>query len=669
MKEKIKILGAWQLQARAVFLTALDNPAMQAAVQCLVRFSMCFLLANVSVRGMAMPFGLCLLVLSGHGVLGLSALLGCLLGYIGQFGLLGCLEPLASCILIYAASLTFRELELKNQVWFFPCICTALSGLVCLLYLIDNAFRMGAILIFAAKLAICFGATYLFQKAITNKTGSAQLFLGGCLVAGLGGISLFTIPLGVVAAVGLCISALFCVQSLPIAAICGLALDLTLQPVIPLTALFCFASLLCKATGLQSKPLLALIYTGCCTAAVLFFHGANAELVIAAFLGAAVCLVIPETVFPAVQSASAGSVRAVTRQLEHASDILEEIQLTLQEENRAPTEPEAALVFDRAAEKVCKCCVLYGSCWNEHSTQTYRCLCSTVRPMLEHGQLTREDFPQGFAEHCRHMDGFITAVNQELDNILYRRQFRNRLKETRTVVSDQYGFISDFLRTTASHLQAAPQVVTQFLPQLGVCAAGKKGSRISGDRGASFKTDDGRYFVLLCDGMGTGSGAAEESANAVSTLSGLLLSGMPAEHALQTLNGIYILRGDGGFSTIDLLEVDLVTGIGSLYKWGAAPSYLKLGQTVKKIGTVSPPPGFGVGTTYKAERIGLSLQKGEMLVLLSDGAGGEDTESRLMQLDGLTPREVADSIIAGAQTEGEDDMTAAVLCLHPCLAP
>ena len=118
LKEKIKILGAWQLQARAVFLTALDNPAMQAAVHCLVRFSMCFLLANVSVRGMAMPFGLCLLVLSGHGVLGLSALLGCLLGYIGQFGLLGCLEPLASCILIYAASLTFRELELKNQVWF-----------------------------------------------------------------------------------------------------------------------------------------------------------------------------------------------------------------------------------------------------------------------------------------------------------------------------------------------------------------------------------------------------------------------------------------------------------------------------------------------------------------------------------------------------------------------
>ena len=85
------------------------------------------------------------------------------------------------------------------------------------------------------------------------------------------------------------------------------------------------------------------------------------------------------------------------------------------------------------------------------------------------------------------------------------------------------------------------------------------------------------------------------------------------------LNELYVLRGDGCFSTIDLLEVDLCTGEGALYKWGAAPSYLKKGGTVKKIGTASPPPGLGVGEEHRAERVGLSLQRGEQLVLTTDG--------------------------------------------------
>lgn len=71
---------------------------------------------------------------------------------------------------------------------------------------------------------------------------------------------------------------------------------------------------------------------------------------------------------------------------------------------------------------------------------------------------------------------------------------------------------------------------------------------------------------------------------------------------------------------MDLLHIDLTSGEAELLKWGAAPSYLRCGDTVKKLGTASLPPGVGVGGDHAPERYRLSLRRGEMLVLVSDGA-------------------------------------------------
>ncbi|MFR5761976.1 MAG: hypothetical protein ACLUFI_10565 [Oscillospiraceae bacterium] len=62
----------------------------------------------------------------------------------------------------------------------------------------------------------------------------------------------------------------------------------------------------------------------------------------------------------------------------------------------------------------------------------------------------------------------------------------------------------------------------------------------------------------------------------------MITAGFAAPEAMALLNELYLLRGDGCFSTIDLLELDLCTAEGVLYKWGAAPSYLKKGGNVKK---------------------------------------------------------------------------------------
>ena len=88
---------------------------------------------------------------------------------------------------------------------------------------------------------------------------------------------------------------------------------------------------------------------------------------------------------------------------------------------------------------------------------------------------------------------------------------------------------------------------------------------------------DGLY-ILLCDGMGSGVAASRESKLAIRLLERFLKAGVDPESALKTLNSALALRNEeeGGFTTVDLLRLDLFTGEGALYKFGAAPTYICL---------------------------------------------------------------------------------------------
>ena len=197
----------------------------------------------------------------------------------------------------------------------------------------------------------------------------------------------------------------------------------------------------------------------------------------------------------------------------------------------------------------------------------------------------------------------------------------------------------------------------------GMAGAAARGS-ISGDAVQQFCSPAAAQMIL-CDGMGTGSGAQSDAQEAISVLQSLLTLGFDAMDAAAMLNELYVLRGDGCFSTVDLLEMDLCTGEGALYKWGAAPSYLKKGGTVKKIGTASPPPGLGVGEEHRAERVGLSLQRGEQLVLTTDGIPEAACEQYLRACGPLSPRELAAGVVACASESEPDDRTAVIVQLDP----
>ena len=201
-----------------------------------------------------------------------------------------------------------------------------------------------------------------------------------------------------------------------------------------------------------------------------------------------------------------------------------------------------------------------------------------------------------------------------------------------------------------------------FLAVAGVSALGKDGVPVSGDAGAWFKDDAGRLCILLCDGMGSGLAAHRDSDGALRLLEKFLRAGMEPEAALAAVGEALGLKGEaeGGFTTVDLLRLDLFSGRGTVYKLGAAPTYLRRSGRVERLTGSSLPAGLGPG---EADAFPLELQAGDWVVMVSDGvtSGREDgwLHTALEEFDGLSPRQLAQKIMAESRDAGggADDRT------------
>lgn len=208
----------------------------------------------------------------------------------------------------------------------------------------------------------------------------------------------------------------------------------------------------------------------------------------------------------------------------------------------------------------------------------------------------------------------------------------------------------------------------RFQARAGVAALSKEGQTVSGDGGNWFRDRDGRLWVVLCDGMGSGPGAAGQSHLALRLLEDFLKAGVGADIALATLSNALALRGESelGFTTIDLLGMDLFSGECRSYKLGAAPTYLRLGGRVKKLSGGSLPAGLEFGQESRPDVRSFSLAPEDMAVMVSDGVSDGEGDDWLWQLirdfRGERPKELATRILQSS-SGGKDDRTVIVLQL------
>lgn len=440
--------------------------------------------------------------------------------------------------------------------------------------------------------------------------------------------------------------ALGAVGSFPLTALSGLALDLARITPAPMTGVLCFAFVIRLIPWHKSWPAMlapAVGYVVICSLKGVWDLNPLPGLVIGGAIGG---LLPPYRVQPERRRGETGVAQV---RLELASAAMAQTQQLLIEAVVPPID-EAAIIA-RGAERACSTCPCRKGCRDRDSMLH-------LSPQLLHRPLLdAQDLPI----LCKKSGRMLTELHRCQEQLRSLRGNRERLKEYRGAVVQQYGFLSGYLQDLADQLpRRAQNPQARFQPQVAVC--GNRPQPDNGDRCSWFSGPNCRYYVVLCDGMGTGIGAVDEGKTAGELLKLLLTAGFPAEHALRSLNSLCALRGRAGAVTIDLAEIGLDTGKATLYKWGAAPSWLLTRAGAEKIGTAGPPPGLSV-TDGRETVERLSLRRGETLMLLSDGVGGEEALRWYRYTPEEPPGELAARLLELGESEKTDDATVVAIRL------
>ena len=152
----------------------------------------------------------------------------------------------------------------------------------------------------------------------------------------------------------------------------------------------------------------------------------------------------------------------------------------------------------------------------------------------------------------------------------------------------------------------------------GTASQKQEGSSISGDNASMFFLEDGRYFICLSDGMGSGPAAGRESDMVVDLMEKFMTAGFEADTAIRLMNSAMVLKGeDDSFSTLDFASIDLYTGDLELTKIGAAASFVRHGCEVYTIPGGTLPAGAADVESQGASHI--KLVNGDFLVMVTDG--------------------------------------------------
>lgn len=195
-------------------------------------------------------------------------------------------------------------------------------------------------------------------------------------------------------------------------------------------------------------------------------------------------------------------------------------------------------------------------------------------------------------------------------------------------------------------------------------------NKLCGDTAKIFNDGRGHLIMLLSDGMGTGGRAAIDSALTVDLLERLIKAGFGYDSALRIVNSSLLYKSASeSLATVDICSIDLFTGKTKLYKAGACPTViLRSGRTATAECASLP---IGILRDVAFDTAAVSLSKGDIIVIFSDGVSAEGTKwifDEVLTFDGSTASQLADRIADSAKrrrTDGhDDDITVAVAIIE-----
>ena len=710
------------------------------------------------VLGEKAPFGAALVAASGPGIPGAGAVIGAVAGSLCLRDTTVGLRYASAALLVYAAAFAFYDLKPLRKAWTMPLAAAcamAFTGLVAhsrypwhtaeqVDFVLEIALTAAAVWCFRAGLRAFDPLSH--RESLPDDQRRGVAVLAAAVLAALERVAWSDVSLG------RCLGGVLTLWAAalggaPVGAawgcVLGAGLDLAGKGGVLRCVVFPLGAMAAGClTKKRAAPLCFLLISIC----AIWVQGGDGGLACAVevILSTLIFLLIPrrwrsfgQHFLPreGARTTDPGAAGAAKERLTRAAQAYHTLCESLKQSLCPPeNDGDISLVFDRAASRACRGCANRSLCWQRDYSGTFNALNDATAAMVERGRALAEDFPLYFASRCIKLPDFLTAVNEELTALFYRRQYKARIHSSRESVCAQYDQLSELLYETAQQLgqelTALPEhrktlrrwmaergfhgqaaafrdgrgllrlhlgaeklseedisslsdvlkcplrleragdgeltLVEQepFKALAGVASRKKDGETVSGDALTYFKRSDGRAYLLLCDGMGSGEAANRESALAIRLLEQFIQTGIPADHALLTLTCALALRGEdtGGFTTVDLLEIDLFTGESTLYKLGAAPTYVRQGDTIRRLAGTSLPAGLSDGSKESVDRFALRLCPGDWVLMVSDGVCPGTQDGWLLEALGNfsddSPRKLAARLVTDSPQGATDDRTA-----------
>ena len=185
-----------------------------------------------------------------------------------------------------------------------------------------------------------------------------------------------------------------------------------------------------------------------------------------------------------------------------------------------------------------------------------------------------------------------------------------------------------------------------------------------GDTVSYFENCEDKFYALISDGMGKGRAAAFTSGVSSMFVKKMLGAGNRVPTVIKMLNSFVRSKPEECSATLDLMELDLLSGRVEFYKCGAAATYVKRGDNLFKLAAETVP--LGILKATDAAKLSFDSEPGDVIIMMSDGiAQGDEDCIWLIELLSKewepNPETMAKKIIAAAREHGSDDDASVIL--------
>lgn len=585
--------------------TIFQNEIAIRIAELAVRFAVSAILSGGKIFGDYSPFGAGWVGAAGAGTPGIVSAIGAFWGYLSSRDILHSIKYIGIILLIVTAAFVFKNTKFYAKTWFMPAVVSFMTACIGFVYVLDSGFAFSHTVFYVAEVVLAGASAYFYRLALSpfcDTLGSEErmqrmvsiLLLITAVLSSLARIFVLAdMSVGRIMALFLIMAAAY-KGGAGNGAVVGVAAGISIMAALGDSAtaiIYACTGMLSGVFSRRGKLSYTVIFVLIHTASALLFWNDTIALFYEMFVAAVFFILVPTSVLPPARGLLSGEFFGTNRLKRYTSERVDKIAQSFEElyetvKNNCGADKndnDIASVFDAAAEKICRDCSMSGRCWTKEYNFTVNAMNDASRAMMKNGVLTERDLPEHFRNRCIELRSLIDEINTQLKAMLYRRQYKNRLKENKNTLYEQYMdmsmILNDISQEIGSDAQSEPRIERRLNKYL-------DGSNIAATA-AVFRDKSGRLHIEI---EGPSVQNMENDEQYLDKLSAAA--------------GVRLCRKLDEGSSMTLLEAEPLAacvGIASARKKGEVVSGDK-------------------GTYFKTD-------EGELCIILSDGAGsGREAE-------------------------------------------